>query len=686
MSKILIIDDEENFRSSLSERLKMRGYDNVTLPDGHDAVKIVRGDPDIDVVILDLKMPGPSGEEVLKEMKYYRPALQVIVLTGHGSTESAVATGKLDAYSYLLKPIELDKLIEVIDSAREEKIKVMEKYEIPHVEKGSFKSWLSGTHNSRPGIIMVGGLIFMAMLLLPAPQKLKDIIGFKKTDQSERADIGEADLNAGYSDYRTMEVGESINEYYSHKYKLGKKVENEQGKEVRIPLTVDETAFRAKIMLAVLIVAALFWASGAIPIGITALMIGVVMYFFGVLKPDDIASAFAKDAVVFIFGVLAFAAAITKTGLDRRIGLLLMGSSKSMGLYMFLFVPLFGVTSAFLSQHALIAFVMPVLLIVYLTSVKAAGLKDDRPLAITLLLSVTYASNCGGPGSPAAGGRNAIMIGILKDYGVQVSFMDWVMYGLPYVPVMAIVISLYFYFFVFRKSKVRKINVSTIVKQAADKIGPMNKNEVLTAIVLVGLVFLWIGFSDKLGLGGPVLLAILVLNILRILTWRDVSKVHWEVVFLYAAAAAMGKGLAVSGGALFLAQSFVDVLPEFFTKGQGLGIAASLFTGIATNFMSDGATVAALGPITVPMATIQGTSEVMVGLTTAFASSFAHMLIIGTPANAIVFTMAKNPITGKQLVGLGDFMKHGSVIVVLSFLVMWFGLIYGYWSLFPNMR
>ena len=96
--------------------------------------------------------------------------------------------------------------------------------------------------------------------------------------------------------------------------------------------------------------------------------------------------------------------------------------------------------------------------------------------------------------------------------------------------------------------------------------------------------------------------------------------------------------------------------------------------------MSDGAAVSSIGPITIPMATISGSSTWMVGLTTAFASSFAHMLVIGTPNNAIVYTMAKNPVTGAQLVKIGDFAKHGFFVFLLSMFVLWFWVILGYWQ------
>ena len=157
------------------------------------------------------------------------------------------------------------------------------------------------------------------------------------------------------------------------------------------------------------------------------------------------------------------------------------------------------------------------------------------------------------------------------------------------------------------------------------------------------------------------------------------ASIQWEVVALYASACALGKGLALTGAALYMADGFIAVLPEIMRTGEGLAIAVSLFTGITTNFMSDGATVAAIGPITVPMARIAGAHPWMVGLATAFASSFAHMLIIGTPNNAIAYAMAKDPITGEQLVTLGDFFKHGFFILILCFLVLWGWVFFGYW-------
>ncbi len=674
MPRVLLVDDEDKFRESMASRLRLRGYDVVDVTNGEDAIKKVRSDDEIDVVVLDRKMPGMSGEQTLKEVRTFRPAIQVIMLTGHGSLGSAMEVGKLEAFSYLQKPCELEDLIKTIEEARENKVFAMERYEIPRVEKGSAWKWLKGSHNSRPGVIMLAVLVFIGILALPTPKRLMQIVSAPKTGQL-------TDSNMGYASYRKMKDGETIADYYSKSSGMGVTRVDADGKKISEPLPPKGVAFKARVMLGILVVAAMFWATGAIPVGVTALLVGVFMYFFGILKPDDIAAAYAKDSVIFIFGVLAISLAISKTGLDRRIGLLLLGPAKNLGRYLFIFLPLLGIACSFVSEHALIAFIMPLFIMVYASSVRAAGLKKDRALAVLFILSACYVANCGGPGSPAAGGRNAVMLGILTDYGIAPSFGQWVKYGLPFVPVMALVIALYFYLTFRRKLKVTNLNISSLVRQASEKIGPMNKNEYLTAATLILLIFLWITASDLYGLGGPVILCIVLLNIMRILRWRDIASIPWDVVALYASATALGKGLAVTGAALYMADGFINLMPDFLTHGTGLAIAASIFTGIATNFMSDGATVSAIGPITVPMATISGTHPWMVGLSTAFASSFAHMLIIGTPNNAIAYAMAKDPVTGEQMVTLGDFLKHGSAILLLSFVVLWFWTFLGYWRI-----
>ncbi|MBW1709268.1 MAG: anion permease [Deltaproteobacteria bacterium] len=669
--KLLLVDDEDKFRMALSQQLSVRGYQVLDVGRGDEAIKVVRHERP-EVVILDQKMPGMDGIQTLKEIKKLRPEIQVIMLTGHASTEAARATGKHDVYYYLEKPCSLDELIKVIESARQERIYAMARHEIPVVKKTSIKQWLLGAQNARPGLIILGLILFIALLAMPAPKKLISLLSLEKTGHMSES-------IAGFSDYRKMKTGQTITDYYSRKAGLYQKIKKPDGTVEKVPLSTKQVAFRAKVMIGVLIIAALFWATGAIPIGFTALLVGVIMYFFGVFPPSLVAKAYAKDSVIFIFGVLALSAAISKTGLDRRIGILLLGTSSSIKKFLFIFAPLLSVTASFLSEHALVAFLAPILMLVYMGAIRSAGLVKDRNLVVMMMLLLTYAANLGGPGSPAAGGRNAVMLGILNDYGLAPSFGQWVMMGLPFVPVMALVLACYF-FIVFRnKIKTKELDVAAEVRKEAQKIGKMTADEYKAAGVLIFLILLWSTLSSRVGMGGPVILCLVILNILGIIRWKEINSIHLDIVALYAAASAMGYGLASTGAALWLADSFVSVLPDFLKSGTGLLMSTSLITGLLTNFMSDGATVAAVGPITVPMATLSGTSPIMVGLATAFASSFAHILIIGTPNNAIVYSLARDPETGEQLVTMKDFLIHGSAVLLLSFAVLWFWVFLGYW-------
>ncbi|HTO21492.1 MAG TPA: response regulator, partial [Spirochaetia bacterium] len=101
---ILVADDEKNIREGLREALALDGYEVLTAADGQEALEAVtRGD--VDLLITDLKMPRLSGEELLKSVTAQSPTLPVIILTGHGTIESAVQAMHDGAYDFLTKPV-----------------------------------------------------------------------------------------------------------------------------------------------------------------------------------------------------------------------------------------------------------------------------------------------------------------------------------------------------------------------------------------------------------------------------------------------------------------------------------------------------------------------------------------------------------------------------------------------------
>jgi sodium-dependent dicarboxylate transporter 2/3/5 len=520
----------------------------------------------------------------------------------------------------------------------------------------------------KPLLLIVAAIVLVGLVVIPPPQSMTDLVGVKSPAGYK--------LSAG-----CKTITDCINKKLRPQAFDAAQNPGKSSNAGAKPLFSDRDAAQlAKVMLGIFFLAVFFWATEALPLGATDILVGVMMYLFCILPINEISQAYMKDAVFFIFGILAVAVGVAKTGLDKRIGLILLSRIKNAKAFAFIFIPLLGMSAGFLSEHALVALLIPVLMGIYKVTCKMYGIEKDRALAVFLLLGICFAANHGGPGSPAAGGRNAIMVGYLMEHGMAISFLDWMKYGLPFVPFMGVVIGGYMYLRLKPKFQVQSVNPSEVVKAEVARMPKFAGKEAIMAVILVVLVAAWIVLGEHYGLGGPTLYAVMAMFLCRIIDWDDIQEgVALDVVGLYAAACAMGLGLKFTGGALWLANTFVALLPDCISHGDSLAIGVSLLTGAMTNFMSDGATVAALGPIVLPMADLANVHVWKLGLACAFSSSFANFLVVGTPNNAIAFGMGKDPETGERLLSVFDFVKYGLPVTILAWLVLWFWAILGYW-------
>ncbi|AMK10943.1 MAG: sigma-54-dependent transcriptional regulator [Pseudodesulfovibrio sp.] len=116
--RILVVDDEHDFLKLIKRRLTKRNVDVETVTNGEDALAFLAEHP-VDVVILDVRMPGLSGIDTLKEIRKRFRDLEVIMLTGHGSMQSGIEGINLGAYDYILKPFSIDNLLDRIRAAHE---------------------------------------------------------------------------------------------------------------------------------------------------------------------------------------------------------------------------------------------------------------------------------------------------------------------------------------------------------------------------------------------------------------------------------------------------------------------------------------------------------------------------------------------------------------------------------------
>ncbi|MBD3299624.1 MAG: response regulator [candidate division Zixibacteria bacterium] len=124
--KILLVDDEEEFVSTLAERIETRGAKVVTATSGQEAVDKIK-DENFDAIVLDLQMPGMNGIEAMKSILEKKPDMQVILLTGYGTIERGVEAVKQGAMDFLEKPIDIKKLMEKIAEAKSRRMVIVEK-------------------------------------------------------------------------------------------------------------------------------------------------------------------------------------------------------------------------------------------------------------------------------------------------------------------------------------------------------------------------------------------------------------------------------------------------------------------------------------------------------------------------------------------------------------------------------
>jgi len=132
--KLLLVDDEERFLQTTAKLLVKKGYEPLTAISGAAALELMEA-KHVDVVILDVKMPGMDGVETLKHIKTRFPLVEVIMLTGHGTIDSAVEGMRTGAFDYLTKPCEIEELMTKADEAYAKRQQMEEKIRLAQMRK-----------------------------------------------------------------------------------------------------------------------------------------------------------------------------------------------------------------------------------------------------------------------------------------------------------------------------------------------------------------------------------------------------------------------------------------------------------------------------------------------------------------------------------------------------------------------
>ncbi len=413
------------------------------------------------------------------------------------------------------------------------------------------------------------------------------------------------------------------------------------------------------------------WITESIPIYVTALIPFVVGVPLGIIDTKQLALAYGDKNVFLFLGGFILALALEKWHVHKQVARIIIhfvGYSKPRILLGFLISTAF--LSMWISNTATALMMLPMALAV----INVLPAKDQKgKFALYLLLSIAYAASIGGMGTLVGSPPNIQMAGILdKSFDIQVSFSDWMKFGIPLAVTMIAIIYLYFYF---RMGDERKEHPEDFVLEKKPWILPQKR--VVAVFTLV--VILWIfrkSISDLIGfpygdetaaLFGSILLFLIPGDKdTKLLTWKDTEKLPWGILILFGGGLALAATLEANGIIQFITTLFDDVKTWHHLLLMFIIVAIAIF---GTEFMSNLALVTLFIPIIGAFAQVTDYSIVQLCMPVTFAASCAFMLPVGTPPNAIVFSSGK--ITIAQMSRIG-FVFNIFALLLISFVAYFF--------------
>ena len=443
----------------------------------------------------------------------------------------------------------------------------------------------------------------------------------------------------------------------------------------------DKGAWHIKVAIAMGVFVVLCFLTECIPLPGVSFCIGLILVFTGVTSRKQVAMLYWDDACWFIMGSLMFAAAFVKTGVDKRVCLMMFRklAVPNVRWITLIFFIIISPLAAFISDHALAAMFLPIGMLLYQNSL-TKEVPEDPELGKMLMIAIAMACNIGGPGAPSGGARNVIMMTYLADmFGMDIGYFQWITYCFPFLFVMIPVTWLTLNWR-FKPTITSLAPAMNHLQKEIGRMGAWNRQQIIALVIFLIMVFGW--FTEKefynmgiypvrLGIGVIAVAGAVSYLLAGIVNWRDYQeKVDWGVVWLYAGAIIFGRTLDNTGAAYWLARSAIDALaPLGMDAGLPLMAASNGLTAILTNLMADGPAAAAVGPIALNMAGLvhPGTTFLpFMAMATAMSSSFAYCLIIGTPPNAIVYASGYLEPKDYLRVGLPVWLMANVALLVLT--------------------
>jgi solute carrier family 13 (sodium-dependent dicarboxylate transporter), member 2/3/5 len=461
----------------------------------------------------------------------------------------------------------------------------------------------------------------------------------------------------------------------------------------RIGLIVGLTAFAATLLLpapagmapqawivaGLVVWMAAWWMTEAIPLTATALLPFLVMPFAGIMGAKETAAAYYSPILFLILGGAFIAIAIERTGLHRRLAVIILdrvGARGSAGRLLLAFMMTTGILSMAISNTSAALIMMPMAVAV----MAGCGLADDdrEGLAGALPIGIAFAASIGGLGTIVGSPTNAIAVGLLDTMlGLRITFAQWSAFGLPVVllgiPLAAFIIAR------FQRLSEHRVDIAAARSsvQSGGTGGWTSPERRLVPLVAITFA-LWVATPllepllppDSLTDGTVAVAAGLALFLIPdgtgrpLLTWAEADKAPWGVIMMFGGGLALASGMGASGLADWLGKS-LEPLSAMPLIVVALAIVALVV--VITEFASNVATASAIIPVVAALIAVLGVDPLLLAMPAALAASWGFMLPAGTGPNAIAWSTGRIQLS--RMIGAGLALDIAGIFLIVG--VVW---------------
>ena len=436
---------------------------------------------------------------------------------------------------------------------------------------------------------------------------------------------------------------------------------------------------------------AVWWITEAIPIPATALLPIALFPTLGVMNSADTAGSYANHLIYLFMGGFMIAVTMEKWSLHKRIALTtinLIGVSPNRIVLGFMLATAF--LSMWISNTATTMMMLPIGLAVIRQSAvmleKNGTDIDTRPgsfrFGTSLMLGIAYAASIGGVATLIGTPPNAILVGIVEEtYGLSISFANWIVFGFPLSLVMLLATWVYLTRIASRSEVDRLPGGRELIRRELDRLGKISGEEkrvmavfllVATAWILRGVIkidALEMVHDSTIAIAGAVLLFLIPSDLKKgefLLDWATAVKIPWDVIILFGGGFALAAGFSRSGLTEWIAGrlSILEGVDVAFVT-----VAVALLIIFLTEITSNTATASLSLPIMAAIAEAMHVHPYGLMITAAIAASFAFMMPVATPPNAIVYS--SRYVSIPQMAKIGFWINIiGCVLLSLFILVV----------------